>query len=112
MAARTARSRRDRGGSGAIGTPAPRARSAVPLGLPPQYAAAPRIAGASSAQVLAASISWSYCTPDGQAVMQAMQPRHRSKCSAAAAVPAPLSRIWVIRWIRPRGESISSPQSW
>ena len=42
---------------------------------------------ASSAQVRAASISWSYCTPDGHAVMQAMQPRHRSKCSAAAAPP-------------------------
>ena len=25
---------------------------------------------------------WSYCTPDGHAVMHAMQPRHRSKCSA------------------------------
>jgi len=31
-------------------------------------------------------MSWSYCTPDGHAVMQAMQPRQRSKCSAAAAV--------------------------
>ena len=40
---------------------------------------------ASSVQTRAASMSWSYCTPDGQAVMQAMQPRQRSKCSAAAA---------------------------
>ena len=62
-------------------------------------------------QTRAASISWSYWTPDGHAVMHAMQPRQRSKCSAAASVIVAPSRIWLTRCIRPRGESISSPQS-
>ena len=42
-----------------------------------------------------ASISLSYCTPDGQAVTQAMQPRHASKCctieSSAARPRGPAS---------------------
>jgi hypothetical protein len=99
IAARAARALSERGGSGA--------------GAPP---------GVSSAQPRAAPMSRSYCTPDGQAGTQAMQPRQRSRWVAAAwpaTVPpgtvspadAP-SRIWVIRWIRPRGESISSPHSW
>ena len=54
---------------------------------------------------------WSYCTPDGQAVMHAMQPRHRSKWSPAAGVSGAPSSSWLTRWIRPRGESISSPHS-
>jgi len=60
----------------------------------------------------AASISTSYLTPDGHAVMQAMQPRQRSKCVAAADVSGEPSRTWPTRCIRPRGESISSPHSW
>jgi len=67
---------------------------------------------ASSVHTRAASMSWSYCTPDGHAVMQAMQPRQRSKCSAAVAVSSAPSRIWFTREIRPRGESISSAHSW
>ncbi len=39
-----------------------------------------------------ASMSWSYFTPDGQAVTQAMQPRHASKlatnCSSIGTSPA------------------------
>ncbi len=65
----------------------------------------------SSVQAQAASISRSYWTPDGQAVMQAIQPRQRSKCSAAAVLSSSPSSTWVTRWIRPRGESISSPHS-
>ena len=65
----------------------------------------------SSVQARAASMSRSYCTPDGHAVMHAMQPRQRSKCSAAAGLSSAPSRTCVTRWIRPRGESISSPQS-
>ena len=34
----------------------------------------------------AASISLSYCTPDGQAVTHAMHPRQVSKCRAKSAV--------------------------
>ena len=52
---------------------------------------------ASSVQARAASMSWSYCTPDGQAVMHAMQPRQRSKCSAAAGDSSAPSRIWFTR---------------
>jgi hypothetical protein len=40
---------------------------------------------------------WSYCTPDGQAVMQAMQPRQRSKCSPAAGVSGAPSSSWLTR---------------
>ena len=57
----------------------------------------------------ASSISWSYLTPDGHEVRQAMQPRQRSKCSAtvrfSSIVP---SRVACISQMRPRGESISS----
>ena len=52
---------------------------------------------ASSVHTRAASMSWSYCTPDGQAVIQAMQPRQRSKCSAAVAESSAPSRIWFTR---------------
>jgi len=52
---------------------------------------------ASSVHTRAASMSWSYCTPEGQAVMQAMQPRQRSKCSAAEADIGAPSRIWFTR---------------
>ena len=52
---------------------------------------------ASSVQTRAASMSWSYCTPEGHAVMQAMQPRQRSKCSAAALDSSAPSRIWFTR---------------
>ena len=57
------------------------------------------------------SISRSYCTPDGQAVTQAMQPRHASKCPTIVGVSGSPSSACCIRWIRPRGESISSPHS-
>ena len=58
------------------------------------------------------SISLSYCTPDGQAVTHAMQPRQRSKCVTIGADSSrpPRGRRF-ISTIRPRGESISSPQS-
>ena len=56
-----------------------------------------------------ASMSWSYRTPDGQAVTQAMQPRQASKWATISpdialrsSRPAPISTIL------PRGESISS----
>ena len=52
---------------------------------------------ASSVHTRAASMSWSYCTPEGQAVMQAMQPRQRSKCSAAEADSGAPSRSWFTR---------------
>ena len=58
-----------------------------------------------------ASISLSYCTPDGQAVTQAMHDRQRSKCSTAAGPSSAPSSTCSIRWIRPLGESISSPQT-
>ena len=50
--------------------------------------------------------------PDGHAVTHAMQPRQRSKWAEASAVSWDPSSAWVMRWIRPRGESISSPHSW
>ncbi len=54
----------------------------------------------------------SYGTPDGHAVTQAMQPRQRSQWSAIASEIASVSlRAASMRTIRPRGESISSPQS-
>ena len=51
-----------------------------------------------------------YCTPDGQAVTHASQPRQRSKCwtTVGPSVMLPPTRP-AIRWMRPRGESISSP---
>ena len=55
-----------------------------------------------------ASINRSYCTPDGHAVTHAMHPKHVSMCrtkpSESAASPSRPTRI---RWMRPRGESIS-----
>jgi hypothetical protein len=58
------------------------------------------------------SISLSYCTPDGHAVTQAMQPRQRSKwvvisgeTSEPSSWPTRMSRT------RPRGESISSSKT-
>ena len=58
------------------------------------------------------SISLSYCTPDGQAVTQAMQPRQLSMCSTSGAESSlPSSRPVLISTMRPRGESISSPHS-
>ena len=60
----------------------------------------------------AASISLSYCTPDGQAVTQAMHPRQVSKCRAYSGVMAAFpSTATFIRWMRPRGESVSRLQS-
>ena len=50
--------------------------------------------------------------PDGHDVRHAMQPRQRSKWAEASAVSWEPSSAWVMRWIRPRGESISSPHSW
>ena len=57
----------------------------------------------------ARSISRSYCTPDGHAVTQAMQPRQRSRCVVISGETS-LPSSWPIRisTIRPRGESISS----
>ena len=57
------------------------------------------------------SISLSYCTPEGQLVTQAMQPRQRSKCSVTVgfSVSVPWA-VFSISWMRPRGESISSLQ--
>ena len=50
--------------------------------------------------------------PDGQAVTQAMQPRHRSKCCASRArARSPGSWPTRISTIRPRGESISFPNT-
>ncbi len=57
----------------------------------------------------ARSISFSYWTPDGQAVTQAMQPRQRSRCrriSSDASEPSSLPTR--MSTMRPRGESISS----
>ncbi len=100
IAARVARSRSDRRASGTV------------TGAAVSPACLPGVSSGCSVHPRAASISWSYWTPDGQAVMQAMQPRHRSKCVAAAWVSGAPSRTCVTRWIRPRGESISSPHSW
>ena len=59
------------------------------------------------------SIRMSYRTPEGQAVTQAMHPRQRSKCAATVAVISVFPvRSPRIRSMRPRGESISSPQFW
>ena len=58
------------------------------------------------------SISLSYWTPDGQAVTQAMQPRHWSMwVTSSAEISLPSSSPARISTIRPRGESISSFQS-
>jgi len=58
------------------------------------------------------SISFSYWTPDGQAVTHAMQPRQRSKWLTTVGLSEIVpSRCDSINWIRPRGESISSFQS-
>ena len=112
MAARAIRSRTGRFGAEAI--------SGIPGSGPVPTASAPRTSAtrpfpvssdardatagctpdpdrASSVHTRAASMSWSYCTPDGHAVMQAMQPRQRSKCSAAVAVSSAPSRIWFTR---------------
>src|SRR6187549_2109478 len=62
-----------------------------------------------STWALVASISLSYWTPDGQAGTQAMQPRQRSKCSTIESDSGSPLSPWLISWIRPRGESISSP---
>jgi len=53
-------------------------------------------------------MSRSYCTPDGQAVTQAMQPRQRSRWVTSESVIS-LSSSWPVRMstMRPRGESIS-----
>src|SRR3954468_83789 len=58
-----------------------------------------------------ASMSLSYCTPEGHAVTHAMHPRHWSKCCTIASSSGSPSTSCRIRWMRPRGESISSPQS-
>ena len=93
MAARAARSRTGRfpagGTRGTAGT--------GPAGSLATAGWTPSPERASSVQTRAASISWSYWTPDGHAVMQAMQPRQRSKCSAAVAESSAPSRIWFTR---------------
>ena len=60
----------------------------------------------------AASMSAPYGTPDGHAVSQARQPRHRSRCriTSGDASRRPSSRPRM-RWMRPRGESASVPSS-
>jgi hypothetical protein len=59
------------------------------------------------------SISASYFTPDGHAVMQAMHPRQRSKWRTTDGVKGSVPSASVfIRRIRPRGESISWPHDW
>src|SRR3954470_3144707 len=56
-------------------------------------------------------MSLSYFTPDGQAVTHAMQPRHLSKCPRTASVSSIFfSSKDFMRYMRPRGESISSFQ--
>jgi hypothetical protein len=95
----TARSRRGYGKSEKIAARTARSRTRANR---PAASGTPGSAGAgsdraSSVQTRAASMSWSYCTPDGQAVMHAMQPRQRSKCSAAAGVISAPSRIWFTR---------------
>ena len=111
MAARAIRSRTGRfGAEGISGTriapvptaSAPRTSATGPLPVSSDTREAtagctPDPDRASSVHTRAASMSWSYCTPDGHAVMQAMQPRQRSKCSAAAAVSSAPSRIWFTR---------------
>ena len=57
------------------------------------------------------SMSRSYRTPDGHAVTQAMQPRHRSKWVTIDPLNGSPASPCAIRWIRPRGESISCPHS-
>ena len=58
------------------------------------------------------SISLSYCTPDGQAVTHAMQPRQRSKwVTISGEISSPSSCPTFISTIRPRGESISSSKT-
>ena len=94
MAARAARSRSRAAAPRRVtrqGAPQPQ----VPARTPGSSTAVPFLA--SSVHTRAASMSWSYCTPDGQAVMHAMQPRQRSKCSAAAGVISAPSRIWLTR---------------
>ena len=60
----------------------------------------------------AASSSESYCTPDGHAVTHAMHPRQVSMwATKLPGLDSRLSRCCRIRWIRPRGESVSCPQS-
>ena len=96
----TARSRRGYGNSEKIAVRAARSRSRAARPARTEGASGVTGAGsdrASSVQTRAASMSWSYCTPDGQAVMHAMQPRQRSKCSAAAGVSSAPSRIWLTR---------------
>ena len=71
-----------------------------------------RGAGASrSTSARVCSISRSYCTPDGHAVTHAMQPRQASQWPTIASVIGSPSTACCIRWMRPRGESISSPHS-
>lgn len=52
-----------------------------------------------------------YCTPDGQASTHAMQPRHASQWrTTSRSMPTSPRAARSISRIRPRGESISSPQ--
>ena len=53
-----------------------------------------------------------YCTPDGQASTQAMQPRHASQWrTTSSSMPTSPRAARSMSRMRPRGESISSPQS-
>ena len=117
--------RRRRGSHGARtapGAPAGRAARAAPAaaaaagggtGRRSRGAGAARAAAAATCAPPAprvSSISLSYCTPDGQAVTQAMQPRQLSRWPTIGADSA----LWwpsSISTIRPRGESASSPHS-
>ena len=58
-----------------------------------------------------ASMSLSYCTPEGHAVTQAMHPRQASQCCTIVSLSGSPDRPCFMRSMRPRGESISSPHS-
>ena len=59
----------------------------------------------------AASTISPYWTPEGHAVTQAMHDKQLSKCLTVAVSIEPPDSTCPKRWIRPRGESISSPHS-
>ena len=90
MAARSARCLADRGGSDLTG-------SVVDARPSEGSAVGGAAVGGSVAQALAASMSRSYLTPDGHAGTQAMQPRHRSRCRAAAGLASAPSSNCPIR---------------
>ena len=109
-----------RGAPGAAPSAHERRQPAQPPGVGEQREdraarAAARASGAASCARPAprvSSISLSYCTPDGHAVTQAMQPRQLSRCSTIGADSGDDSRDRRPSARSARaGESASSPQS-